>query len=326
MVALAIGLALLAAYLFTLNRSRADFAAYSSMAGAQETARYALSVLVPDIEHAGFFGFAASGVPQLVRAGAITADAGQLRQPDADPALPVAGLPAGAHDCGSNFAVDLALPVQVVNNSFRGRAGGGCDPTAAAGGARPGSDTLTIRRASLETVTPRVGRLQVHTRRLDSLAPISVIGDGVIPGTPDEHTETRDLEVHTYYIANDSVGRPGWPALRVKALTESGGRTQFRDEEVVPGVEDLQVELAFSEPGESQSLRFGTPDLVSLRELRVHAVRLWLRVRADETESPFVDARPMAYADVAFAPSREQSRQRRLLVERTVALRNLRVP
>ena len=46
-----------------------------------------------------------------------------------------------------------------------------------------------------------------------------------------------------YYIANNSVERPGWPALRVKALTEVGGAAQFRDEEILPGVEDLQVEF-----------------------------------------------------------------------------------
>ncbi len=63
------------------------------------------------------------------------------------------------------------------------------------------------------------------------------------PAPVDAHTEVRDVEVRTYYVANNSVGRRGWPALRVKTLTESRGAAQFRDEEVLPGVEDLQVEF-----------------------------------------------------------------------------------
>ena len=44
------------------------------------------------------------------------------------------------------------------------------------------------------------------------------------------------------------------------------------------------------------------------------------------SEPGFVDARPMEYADVTFVPDAQGSRQRRLLVDRTIALRNLRPP
>ena len=57
MVALAIGLLLLAAFLAVLQRCQASFAADESLARLQDAARHALSVLVPDIEHAGFYGF-----------------------------------------------------------------------------------------------------------------------------------------------------------------------------------------------------------------------------------------------------------------------------
>ena len=57
MIALALGLVLLAAFLAVLQRCRAGFAASESLARLQDGARHALSVLVPDIEHAGFYGF-----------------------------------------------------------------------------------------------------------------------------------------------------------------------------------------------------------------------------------------------------------------------------
>jgi hypothetical protein len=62
------------------------------------------------------------------------------------------------------------------------------------------------------------------------------------------------------------------------------------------------------------------------REARIVAVRLWLRVRSDATEPAFEDDRALSYANVRFSPSPLEMKQRRMLVERTVALRNVRPP
>jgi prepilin-type N-terminal cleavage/methylation domain-containing protein len=325
LVGITIGLLLLAAFLATLDRCRAGFAANASIASLHDASRHALSVLVPDLEHAGFLGFASSAPVRVIRGGSTLADGAALRQSGATHvAVPVPGLPPGVHDCGDNFAVDVSLPVQMTNNLYF--ASGKCAPTGAAGGARAGTDTLTLRRASLETAAPGAGRIQLYTRRLESAAVATLFADGAAPGPVDENAEVRDLEVHTYYIANNSVGRPGWPALRVKALTESGGAAQFRDEEVLPGVEDLQVEIAVMNPQAHATTRYLAPTTDQLREATVVAVRVWLRIRADHTESDFSDARPMHYADVSFFPTGSEARIRRGLVERTVALRNLRLP
>ena len=323
LVGITTGLLLLAAFLVTLDRCRAAFATSSSVASLQDTARHALSVLVPDIEHAGFLGFDASARPQWMRAGSVTTDADALAQSGT---WALAGVPAGTHDCGANFAVDLTLPAQMTNNSYPVIAGNRCAPTAVAGGARAGSDTLTLRHASLETSAPRTGRLQVYSQRLEGDDHVTLFGDGVAPGPVDDHAEVRDLEVHTYYIANHSVGRPGWPALRVKTLTESGGLAQFRDEEVLPGVEDLQVEIAVVDEVTGATSHLPAPTLDLLRAGRIVAVRFWLRIRADRTENGFRDTRALHYADVSFEPSGSEARLRRVVVERTVALRNLRMP
>lgn len=322
MIALVIGLVLLAAFLSVVQRCRAQFSSNESVARLQDSARQVLSILVGDIEHAGFYGFSHSPRVRLVRAGTVVATAEVLRQPDSTgPATPVANLPAGGHDCGINFAVDLELPVQGSNNRFVVGSGAiDCAPTASAGGARVGSDTLTVRHASLKAVEPRAGRLQIYTRRLAVFGAHDLFADGRAPAT-DEHNVVRDVDVRTYYIANNSVERPGWPALRVKALTEAAGRAQFRDEEVLPGVEDLQVEFGVAD---GAAVRYLSPDLATLRVHRVVAVRLWLRIRADVTEAGFVDNRAMTYADITFVPSPTEATQRRLLIERTVALRNVR--
>jgi hypothetical protein len=294
MIALAIGLLLIGAFLSALRQSRSLFATNESAAWLQDASRHALSVLVPDIEHAGFYGFKGSG-------------------------MHVVSVPAGIDDCGAGFALALERPVE-ASNDFWPDVGARCAPTGSAGGARAGTDTLTLRHASLTPSAPHAGRLQVYTRRLESQSPIDLFADGRAPGGVDENYEIRDVEVRTYYVANDSVGRPGWPALRVKALTESGGSAQFRDEEVMPGVEDMQVELGVA--GHGAPVRYLEPGADAGGSGAIVAVRLWLRIRAESTEGGFEDARPLAYAGHAFQPTPSEARQRRMLIERTVALRN----
>lgn len=305
MVALALGLTLLAAFLVVLQRCRAGFATNESLARLQDAARHALSVLVPDIEHAGFYGFTNQ------------------------PVTIVRSLPAGINACGRQFAVALGVPAQGSDNGFRLESDArDCAPTGTAGGARNGSDTLTLRFASQDTVTPHAGRLQVYSQQLSAFGPLVLFGDGRAPGPVDATHAVRHLEVRTYYIANNSVERPGWPALRVKALTEARGAAQFRDEEILPGVEDLQVEFGIARRDASGVARmlYVAPDAPLAREGRIVALRLWLRIRSDATESGFEDDRELHYANVRFAPSADEMKQRRMLVERTVALRNARPP
>jgi prepilin-type N-terminal cleavage/methylation domain-containing protein len=326
MIALALGLLLLAAFLTVVARCRDLFAANESLARLEDAARHAVSALAADIEHAGFYGLSSAAVPRLVRGGEVIAAAERLRQGDAAaPIAPVAGLPAGAHDCGTNFAVDLALPVEGANNVFAtGRDARDCAPTATAGGARAGADTLTLRFATSDTSVPRAGRIQVYSRRLEANGFLDLFADGRAPGALSEDAQVRDLEVRTWYVANSSVDRPGWPALRVKSLTESRGAAQFRDEEILPGVEDLQVELVVEDAGPAPHIARVAPGTPQARTGRVIAVRFWLRIRSDTTERAFHDDRRLDYADTFFVPDRTEAGQRRLLVARTVALRNLR--
>jgi hypothetical protein len=300
-VALTLGLVLIAAFLAALRQCQALFATHESVASLQDASRQVMSVLVADLEHAGFYGFTNSPAARIPRA-----------------------LPGGVHACGVGFATDLARPVQGSNNGYSlAPAATDCAPTRAAGGARPGADTLTVRHASLQPSAPRAGRLQLYSRRLASQELLDVFADGRAPGSLDRDHEIRDLEVHIYYVANASVGRAGWPSLRVKSLTESAGSPQFRDEEVTPGVEDLQVEFGIAGTAENrEQVRFVAADSPDLNGARIVAVRLWLRIRADYTEGGFRDDRSLDYADTYFTPTAAEARHRRVLVERTVALRN----
>jgi type IV pilus assembly protein PilW len=301
LVALAISLSLISAFLTLVHRNNLAFARNESMASLQDSARQALDVLARDLEHAGFAGFSDGRRYELVSA-----------------------LPSRAHDCGTNYAVNLTRPVEGTDNRYRASATGvDCLPAAAAGGASASADTLTVRHLSLETAAPRAGRLQAYSAAREFMLPVRVFADGRAPGTVDRDHDIRDVEVRRYYIANDSVGRPGWPALRVKSLTESGGAAQFRDEEVMPGVEDLQVEFGVAAVAAGQlRVAYLAPESPGIETARVVCVRIWLRVRADVTEPGYANPRLPGYAGVSHAPTEAESRHRRGLFTRTVSLRN----
>jgi type IV pilus assembly protein PilW len=322
LIALTLSLVLIAAGFGVLQRCRGLFAANEGLAQVQDAARHALATLVEDIEHAGFYGLAPATRVEFVAGGAVVASGDALRQPAPELAMtPPAGLPAGVHECGVNFGVDLARAVQGTDNRYVVE-GAGCEPTAGAGGARSGSDTLTVRRASSEITAPRAGRLQVHSRAASSEA-LSLFADGRGPAGPATESEIRDLEVRSYYVANRSVGNAGLPALRVRSLTESRGTLQYRDEEVMPGVEDLQVEFGvMTNDGGTAILRYVTPGSPAAESATIVAVRLWLRVRAETADPDSRDARGFDYSNSRFTPDVDERRFRRLLVTRTVALRN----
>src|SRR5690348_13516419 len=191
MISLTLGLLLEAAFLIVVQRCRASFAVNESLARQQDAARHALSVLVPDIEHAGFYGFARGSASM-------------------SPVV-LGGLPSGIHACGTDFATTLSTPVQGSDDTFRlGVDARDCDPTTSAGGARAGTDVLTVRHASTSRVAPRAGRLQIYTQSLAITAPVTLFANGRAPGVVDVDHDIRDVEVRSYYIANDSVDRPGW--------------------------------------------------------------------------------------------------------------------
>jgi hypothetical protein len=235
-------------------------------------------------------------------------------------AAPLGALPSTAQACGNNFAVDLSRPVEGDNNRYvlgPGRAAS-CN---ARGGARAGADTLTLRHAdSRPAAAPDAGRLQLLVSQTDPLQRWLLI-DGALPPTPPLlplQVQLHDLVVQSYYIANSSIGVPELPALRLKSLTRVGGNASFVDSEIMPGVEDLQVRL-LTNSGDFE------PDAVPAGET-VHAVQLWLLLRAAQPEPGFYDARDYVYADRAFAFTPADRRYRRLLVSRTIGLRNALAP
>lgn len=353
MVALLIGSLLIIGAVSVYANSRGTFAVNESVARLQEQGRYALSIVEPDVELAGFYGFTNSAdTLRLVRGaapGTVLAAAVDLRQVPIPPAVPTPvpapGLSGDAVACGTNFAVDVLRPVQGSNDRFE--LGPNATPACApfGDGAADGSDTLTLRRASSQPAAIQAGRLQILASRLNSQKSQLLFADGVAPIALDADNRVHDLLVRTYYVARDSDNRPGFPALRMKALTRTGGAPAFADTEIMSGIEDLQVQFGidtgdYNNDGivdadadlngdgipesDGRTTRYVNPDFPGLDRLQVVSVRLWLRVRGERPEPDVDDRRTYRYGDVEYTPSADERRFRRMLLSRTIMLRNSR--
>ena len=357
MVALTIGSLLIGGALYMYQQGRSSYALNERITLLQDAGRYVISVIEPDLELAGYYGFTNSA--QTVRfvkqgdPGKIVVTARQMRQfkvVDSDPTVTaVPDLPEGAHVCGTNFAVDVLVPVQGSNGTFQlgpGEAGSGtktgCETTY---GASAKADTLTIRRAAAQPSDPDAGRIQIYAQRMGSRTAHFLFADGTVPGVVNDDNQVRDLVVRSYYVAPNSVGRAGLPALRVKTLTQQAGRIVFNDDEVMQGVEDLQVQFGIDTgdydangvidagvdvnaddipESDGRVTRYVNPDFPNLHRYQVVAVRLWVRVRAEQIEPGFQDTRPYSYADVSFSAQGDERKFRRVVLSRTITLRNAR--
>jgi type IV pilus assembly protein PilW len=294
----------------------------------QETARYALSVIEPDIRLANNWGLILGGGEGMI-AGQATFDDSRSSVADGD----------AANACGKNFAVNTAVTIEGTNAEYT------LDCDAYGAGAVAGADTVTVRRAASTTSAAESGRLQVCSNRQNA----ALFSNGTTfgcPGAPG--SRINNVVVDTYYVSQDSTQAAGLPSLRRKALSKSGSEPAFVDEEIIPGIEDLQIQFGVDPTGVSGvATRYVDPDSALASGAQIVAVRIWLLVRAPTPEIGFIDDRVYEYGDrvasagvtanlndaskatFAFQPSQSTDTSltgikhyRRLLVSRTIQIRN----
>ncbi len=342
LISLTIGSVLIAGAVYIYSQSRRSATVSDTQARLQENGRYALSILEPDIQLAGYYGF--SNKPddfKFISGGSTTSSITAAKMQKASTALTGVGTTNG---CGNNYAVNLIATIEGANNTY----GLGC--AALGGGALLNADTLTIRRATnapangIGAATPN--RLQLLVSRL-SPSNQYVFADGTLPTTPAlkaNLVQVRDLIVRTYYVSRDSTdpAAAGLPALRVKALTDGPSFADAADTEVMRGVEDFQVQFGI-DTGDYDGIggidagrdtnSDGIPDVangIATRYVNADAlpvgfqvvsVRVWILLRAETAEQGFVNNRAYVYADRNFTPN---DGFRRVLMSRTIQLRNAR--
>jgi type IV pilus assembly protein PilW len=350
MVALVIGSILIAGAVYVYSQSRTTQRVSDTVARLQENGRYVLSVIEPDIQLAGYYGFSNSpGDIQYISGGskATTIPAAKLK-----PGETVAGTITD--DCGENFAFNVLTTVEGTNKVTDFPLA--CDDRVeAAGDIRADTDLLTIRRSSGPPPDGIGGGVNNRVQLLVSrLKPNSMylFMDGDLPETPALEAnlvQVRDLVVRSYYISNDSLPDPtggpagfvaGIPSLRVISLTDG---PSYDNQELMRGVEDLQVQFGydtgsydgnatidagFDEDGNNIpdapngiATRYVDPGAVPFG-FQVVAVRVFVLMRADQPEQGFVDTNTYKMGSKTIAAPKDGFR--RVLLSRTIQLRNTR--
>ena len=318
MVALAIGAFLMLGAITVFMQSRTSFRVTETLSRLQENARFALETMEPDIRMAHYWGL----TPRTY-----------LIQGRAAPNV---GAGIGTHPCGNNWSLNLDEAVDGTNNTYTWTcaAGGGFGAVPV-----PNSDTLIVRRTSedpIAALVPNVLYVQSTRSQLGQIFAGTTLPAGFNPAT----SETHRLIVNGYYVSNMSA-IPGMPSLRRKILsTAPGSIGAVADEEVLIGVEDMQVQFGVDtdvpgtpvapNPNRGAVDRWVNPDdpLIDPTNAgfnpnaEILAVRIWLRLRGDRVENGLFDPTVYQYADRNFGTFADGLR--RILVSKTIYIRNSR--
>jgi len=306
MVALAIGSFLMIGAVQIYSQSRQAFVVNESIARVQETAQFAMDTIEADLRMASNWGRNSRSLAVEGRSIAGTPNPNGLPEPN---------------ECGDGWALNIAMTVDGDNNGFT-------LPCAAQGGLQANTDSFTVRRATvLPAAAPQAGRLQIQTTRIQG----QLFADGVVPaGFSPVDSTTHNLLVNTYYVAADSNLIPGVPTLRRKSLGIVGGGPGIVDQEIAPGVENMQIQLGIDVDEDNTVDRYVNPgdavydpDAVGfIPGARVMTARVWLIVRGITIEVGIQQVRGFQPGDVNLGVPNDAFR--RIQVSKTILLRNAR--
>jgi type IV pilus assembly protein PilW len=188
----------------------------------------------------------------------------------------------------------------------------------------------------VDPVAPLAGSMQVQTTRTngqlfaDGNVPAEFSTD-INPNTGEPYSTTHNLIINSYYVAADSDLIPGVPALRRKSLGVGVAGPVVIDEEIAPGVENIQIQLGIDIDEDNTVDRYVNPgdgvydpdDGNYIPGARVLTTRFWIVVRGLNVEVGIQDARDYAPGDVDLGVPNDQFR--RMQVSKTILMRNARI-
>jgi type IV pilus assembly protein PilW len=277
MVALTIGLIIVAAMLQNLAASSGSNRTNARVSEFQGNGRYAADFLRREIQHSGFAGVSWSNLTQLGATG--TTDYG----------------------CGAGFAANIPEPIWGANdtNPFSGT----CIPSA--NYAR--GDILVLRRAGLDAI-PTTAALAANTLYFRSeYLQGSVFLGPTRPANLQTPVIDYVLQTDVYYISPWTVSaseNPKVPALYRMTL---GPGPAMTPQLVASDIENMQVQYGVST---TAGMRFYDASAVPASLwTSVVAVRLWLLARSTDAEPGYTNTSTYAMADQSITASDGFQRQ-----------------
>jgi type IV pilus assembly protein PilW len=301
MVSMAMGLFLVAGALTIYVQGRATHEVNSKVAELQDNARLALDLMSRDVLLADFW----SRTDDPAAIARRTGDASNPMPPALEP----------ANDCYAGYYLNVEVPVDGANDDQTGAANpfAACIPDVSR---QADTDVLVVRHAS-STETPRASILNNQVYLIsNSVTGQLFVGGQPLPAGYAADDPVSELVTNAYYIGPSSTAGSSVPSLR--RMTLANGPV-LNDEELVPGVEDMQVQLGIDTDADGSMNSYLNPGSPAIAGARIVAVRLWLRLRAEQSEVGFTDNATYDYAGRKVEPA---DGLRRLVVSTTIQLRN----
>jgi type IV pilus assembly protein PilW len=303
MIASILGLFLIGGALAIHANGTATYRVNEAIARVQETGDVALGIIVEDLRRAGYWS-------QTTETTAITGRS-------TDPLTPLPPANAPANNCYIGYYNNLD---RTIESAGEGQVGGanpfrGCITDAMR---QPGTDILVVRHAAATATAPGAiqnGRLYLVS---NYMAGALFIGGTPMPAGFAATDPIHAIEAAAYYVNRASAAAPTEPSLRRVRL---GPGPSLVDEELVSGIEDLQVQVGVDTNDDGAADEYVNAGSAAIDPRQVIATRVWVRARADRAELGFTDSGTYAYAGLSVRPN---DGFRRLLLASTVQLRNAR--
>jgi type IV pilus assembly protein PilW len=277
MVAVTIGLMIVAAMLANLQVSSASNRTNARVAEFQTNGRFAIDFLRRELQHSGYAGVSWVNLTDLGATG--TTDYG----------------------CGVGFAAKITEPISGSNDT--NPYSGSCIP--AANYAR--GDILVLRRAGLDLI-PSTTALSANTLYFRSeYVRGSVFVGPTRPASLQTPVEDHLLETDVYYISpwtNSATESPQVPALYRMTL---GTGPAMSAQLIASGIENMQIQYGVTTPG---GTRYYDASTVPATEWgSVTAVRVWLLARSTTAEPDLSNTSTYAIGDQSITVNDNFQRQ-----------------
>jgi type IV pilus assembly protein PilW len=303
MVSMAMGIFLVGGALTVYVQGRATHSVNEKLAQLQDNGRLALDIVARDAMLGDFW--------------ARTEDSNAIAGRTGDVANPMPPGFAPAADCYPGYYTNVEIGVDAANDDQVG-ADNPFTACIADDVRADGTDVLVVRHVD-ETETPRADIVGTRLYMISSsVSGTLFVGSQGVPAGYAADDPVHEVVTNAYYVGPSSTAGDDVPSLR--RMTLAAGPA-IVDEELVPGVEDVQVQLGIDTDGDSSVNSYLNPGSPALAGASVVAARLWLRLRAEDAELSFTDDAKYEYAGRSFQPN---DGLRRLVVSKTIHLRNRR--
>jgi len=250
MIAMTISSVLLIGAISVFAHSRSVYRTAENIARLQENLSFAASTLQSDLRLTEYWG-RTNRRDTIIRSAALT-------------------IGCDRNDV-TNWALDLSRAVEAIDDNYDLPCPGN-DP-------RQASDVLVVRHARPGIRRPVDKVVQIQSNGTGG----KIFDNGARPPDFEAGGGVHDVVVSAYYVSNQSTFDSGQPALRRHTLV----RGVMQDQEIIPGVENMQVTFGIDADGNNQVDRYvdgAHPDL-DKPDHRILSVRLWLLARAEMNEA-----------------------------------------